>query len=35
MNTFDIFTFDSSPWAQTLEELQPGSVMTAGIRYDG
>ena len=30
MNTFDMFTFDSSPWEQTLEELQPGSVMTAG-----
>ena len=30
MNTFDMFTFDTSPWEQTLEELQPGSVMTAG-----
>ena len=30
MNTFDMFTFDQSPWEQALEELKPGDVMTAG-----
>ena len=30
MNTFDMFTFDQSPWELALEELKPGDVMTAG-----
>ena len=30
MNTFDMFTFDYSPWEQSLEELKPGDAVTAG-----
>ena len=30
MNTFDMFTFEHSPWEQALDELNPGEALTAG-----